>query len=138
MSDIVVTAANVLQDTSTETGTGFATSAIVAGQLIGKSAALGTWAPFDADAAAAAASPTELAIAISSAPGAGQPVNWQKIGDITIGGTVVSGTMYSASVTAGGILIGLPATTTNFVMVGVGISTTKIRLNLKNFAIAAV
>lgn len=139
MADITVTAANVRPDTTKGLVTGLAGGAITAGQLCYQDATLGTWLTFDADTGTPNVN-LVLGIAMNSAPAAAQPVSLQSAAgaDVTIGGTVVSGTSYWASGTAGGISIGLPTTGQNATLVGLGISATKIRLLLNNFATTAV
>jgi len=71
------------------------------------------------------------------AGGDGQPIIIQTDGDITIGATVVVGEIYLVSGAPGAIAPEEDVTVTKFVTVlGVGISTTVIRLNIDPYPVA--
>ncbi len=139
MALVTITPANVRPDTTKGLGRGLAASAIIAGELISQDPTTFLWSKFDADAAAASASSLVLAIAMNSAPGANQPVEYQSDdgAQITAGGTLVAGTAYWASGTAGQYQDAAPDTGDNAVFVGVAKTAALLALCLRNFAVAA-
>ena len=138
MTIVAVTPANVRQDTTKGLVRGLSGAAILAGQLCYQDPTLLTWFPFDADAASASTFLT-LGVAVNSAPAAAQPVSLQSEpgARVTIGGTLVAGTSYWASGTAGSIQDAAPDTADISVFVGVAATTAIITLALRNFAVAA-
>lgn len=101
MTDISITAANVLSTGSADTETGIAGASVTAGQVVYKEAATGQFKLADADHATAEVR-AFYGIALHAAA-AGQPLKVHRGGNITIGATVVAGTAYYVSDTAGGI-----------------------------------
>ncbi|QIO42891.1 hypothetical protein HA464_02105 [Rhizobium leguminosarum bv. trifolii] len=101
MADIVITPANVLAASNAERDQGIAGEAIAAGKAIYLAATTNRWMLADSNSATAEARQAK-AIALNGAS-VGQPVAFQKSGDITIGGTLVAGTAYYLSDTPGGI-----------------------------------
>lgn len=100
MTDIAITAANVLAGSDSTRENGRAGVAITAGQVVYK-ASDGTYKLADTnDSVAAARKPAGIALNGASA---GQPLAVLTKGSITIGGTLVGGTAYYLSGTAGGI-----------------------------------
>lgn len=133
MADISVTAGNVqpAEDAVIRYYTAGAT--ITAGQPVYVNSVTGKVHP----AAASAGGTDELARAVGIAVSGGgdtQRIGVQVAGDITIGGTCASGLVYILSTTAGGISphtdATTPATTELCTVLGVGLSTTKIRLGI--------
>ena len=132
MADITITAANVLRVSGK-------TELVTAGVTVtaGKVGYLDTTdnqynLAINTGATAAAAK----GIALNNAS-AGQPLIIQTTGDITIGGTVVVGTLYTVSSTAGGIEpVGSLESLDEVTPLGVGISTTVITLAIKPSAVA--
>ena len=133
MADLSVTAGSVqpAEDAVVRYYTAGAT--ITAGQPVYVNSVTGRVHP----AAAAAAGSDELARAVGIAVAGGgetQRIGVQVSGDITIGGTCASGLVYIVSGTAGGISphtdATTPATTELCTVLGVGISTTKIRIGI--------
>ncbi|CAI2935027.1 hypothetical protein [Aminobacter niigataensis] len=100
MTDISITAANVVAGENSSRDTGSAGEAITAGQPVYK-AATGKWMLADSNSATAAARKAG-GIALNSAS-LNQPLAVHKAGDITIGGTLTPGVAYYLSDTPGGI-----------------------------------
>jgi len=100
MTDLVVTAANVIKgaDAMIEHGTAGAT--ITAGQPVYLDETTGKFLLSDNNATG---KKTVRGIALNGAA-ANQPLTIQRKGDITIGGTLTAGSRYYLSDTAGGII----------------------------------
>lgn len=101
MADLVITAASVLAASNAERDSGIAGEAITAGKAIYLAATTNRWMLADSNSATAEARQAK-AIALNGAS-TGQPVAFQKSGDITIGATITAGTAYYLSDTPGGI-----------------------------------
>ncbi|MGO8211841.1 hypothetical protein ACC782_33715 [Rhizobium ruizarguesonis] len=101
MADLVITAANVLAASNAERDNGIAGETIAAGKAIYLAATTNRWMLADSNSATVEARQAK-AIALNGAS-VGQPVSFQKSGDITIGATLVAGTAYYLSDTPGGI-----------------------------------
>jgi hypothetical protein len=101
MTDISITAANVLPGAGASLETGTAGEALTAGQAVYKKAADKKWYKADCNSATAEVRVASAIVCTGSA--AGQPVVVQKGGPITIGGTVANGIVYYLSGTPGGI-----------------------------------
>ena len=126
MVDIAITAANVVGDLTKKTAT-TSGATITAGQVV----YLDTTAKL-ADNDDTEAKAVCKGVALNGAS-AGQPVSYQHSGDITIGGTVVVGTIYCVSSTAGGICPFADLDANDYVsIVGVGTSATVITLGRNN------
>ena len=136
MADLTITAASVLPGSNAKKKTGTAGASITAGQTVYLDSSDNKYKLFDADSATAAA--RELAgIALNNAAN-GQPLTVQYEGDITIGATVVAGVTYVGSDTAGGIMPTADVETGDYVtVIGIGISTTQIRMKLIASGVAA-
>lgn len=104
MPDITVTAASVLKGSSPTTITNYnAGETITAGQAVYRKLADNEWYKAQADGTAEESGVgTDLGIALHGSAD-GQPLVVQTGGTITIGATVVAGTEYVVSATAGGI-----------------------------------
>ncbi len=134
MADLTVTAANVLAGANAVKKQVKAAAAITAGQVLYR-AADGRYGVVDSDSATAEAR-IPVGIALNSA-GANQPVLIQTAGDITIGATLVVGTIYVASDTPGGIHPALDLETGDYVtIIGVAISTSVLRLAITHSGVA--
>ena len=135
MAAITITAANVVKDANAEIEYGILGATITAGQVVYKNTSTGKFELADANSATAEVrGPRGVAL---NGGALNQPVAVQYGGDITIGGTAVVGTTYALGSTAGAIVPVADLTTGDYVShIGVGISATKIRLNIKNFGIA--
>lgn len=133
MSDISITAANVLPGTDAYWETGTFGAAVTAGQVVYKLSTDNKFYPAECDTLAKI---DAFGIALVGGS-AGQPAVIQKRGSITIGGTVVVGTIYCLSATLGGICPNADLASTNYVtVIGVGISATVIQLALNTTGIA--
>jgi len=135
MAAISITAANVIKGSDAQTKSGIAGATITAGQSLYKEASTGQLKLADADSATAEVRVLE-GIALHGAS-AGQPIQYQVAGDITIGGTVVTGTIYALGETAGGIIPSADLSSGEYVsIVGVAISASVIRLGIKSYGAA--
>lgn len=101
MTDLTITATNVVGDGSGKRAQGTAGEAITAGQAVYFDTTVNKWKLADSDSATAAAK-TAGGIALNGAA-LNQPVTVQVEGDVTIGATLTKGTAYYLSETAGGI-----------------------------------
>jgi hypothetical protein len=104
MTDISITAANVVAGAGAAISNGIAGATITAGAAVYLDAATtGKWQLADSDAASAAArGQSKIGIALNGAA-LNQPIAVQTEGKITIGGTLVAGTVYVLSDEPGGI-----------------------------------
>jgi hypothetical protein len=100
MTDLVITAANVVAADNAVKETALAGETIAAGKSVYKSASK-KWMLADSNSATAAAK-TAGGIALNSAS-LNQPLTVMKGGDVTIGATLTAGATYFLSDTAGGI-----------------------------------
>lgn len=127
MTDIAITAANVVKGSGSSTESGTAGAAVTAGKLLYKDSATDTWKLADSNSATVAArSPGGIALNDAAS---GQPVQVLTGGNITIGGTVAPGTFYIASANAGGIAPSSDAATGWYpALVGVGVSASVIKV----------
>jgi hypothetical protein len=136
MADLTITAANVVKGADAAVVTRVAGAAITAGQTVYEDPNDGSrFKLCDADAGTATARTTR-GIALNGAA-ANQPLAVQTGGRITIGGTVVPGTVYVQSDTAGGIMPSADLEAGDYVTVlGVGVSATEIDLNIHASGVA--
>lgn len=133
MANLTITAANVAPGTGAKTKSGTAGAAITQGQPVYLDAATITLLPADADVIASAA---VVGIAINAAS-TGQPITYQTSGPITIGATVVTGTAYFASTTAGSVCLESDLSAGDFAtFLGFATSTTVITLDIKASGVA--
>lgn len=133
MADVTITAASVKPDSDAVTGTGTAGVAITAGQVVYLNRTTGKLELADADVLT---SSKVAGIALNNAA-LDQPVTYQTGGTINIGGTVVVGTVYVASPTAGGVAPWADLLAADFVSIlGVASTTGKIKLAIFNTDIA--
>ncbi|MBR1230207.1 hypothetical protein JQ600_35520 [Bradyrhizobium sp. AUGA SZCCT0176] len=127
MTDLSVTAANVLPGAGATTDRGLAGGTITAGMTVYK-AADGTIVAADADSATVLAR-TPIGVALNSAS-AGQPVDYQKSGSITIGATMTAGVTYYQSGGAGLICPLADVSSSEYLcIVGIATSTTVLKLS---------
>lgn len=101
MTDLVVTAANVIAGSNSSSTTGVAGETIAAGKAVYLSSTTKKWMLADSNSATAEARQAK-GIALNGAS-LNQPISVHKEGDLTIGATVVAGTAYYLSDTPGGI-----------------------------------
>lgn len=100
MSDISITAANVLKGTNAVTENGHAGETITAGQAVYLDATTNKYKLADANGAAALRVPRGIALNGASD---GQPLQVQTRGSIAIGATLTAGVTYYLSSDPGGI-----------------------------------
>ena len=131
MADISFTAATAIRDSGDfEVGTSGAS--IAAGEVVYLDSATNTYKEAINTSEAAAAA-TGIALTTSFT---GQPVVIQTSGTMTFGGTVVVGEVYMVSGTAGGIAPEADVVSADYVtLLGVGISATQVKLNVKPYAV---
>lgn len=101
MSDLSVTAANVLAGEGATKETGIAGAAITAGQTVFKDSADGKYKLADSNHATAA-NRVPRGVALNTA-GTGQPLQIATKGPVTIGATLTAGVSYYQSDSPGGI-----------------------------------
>jgi hypothetical protein len=101
MTDIAITAANVVKGSNATIEQGTAGATITAGQVVYKAAATGKYGLADCDSATAEVK-VPRGIALNGASD-GQPLAIIRSGSVTIGGTLTPGTAYYLSPVAGGI-----------------------------------
>lgn len=102
MTDISVTAANVVAGSNAKKTPGVAGATITAGQTVYRAAASGKFLLADSDSATAEVR-LPAGIALNGASD-GQPLTVQTEGDINVGATLVVGKTYVLSDTPGGIM----------------------------------
>lgn len=133
MAVLAITAANVAKGARANTKNGTAGAAITQGQPVYLDSVTGNLFPADADVLTSAA---VVGIALNAAA-TGQPVTYQTSGPITIGATVVTGTAYYASTTAGGVCLESDLASGDFAtFLGFATSTTVITLDIKASGVA--
>ncbi len=127
MAELSITAANVLKGTNGVEEAGTAAETITAGALVYR-AADGLIYKTDADSATVAAR-TPRGVALNGAS-AGQPIDIQLRGDITIGATLTAGlTYYVSGATAGAICVLADVGATEYLcIVGIAKSTSVLSL----------
>jgi len=132
MADLTITPASVATSLGSQVSATAGVS-IAAGQAVYLDSTTNTLKLADADAAASAA---VVGIAVNSGS-AGQPVTYQPVGLITIGATVVTGTAYYLSSTAGGVCLESDLVSGDYVtFLGIATSTTVIALNIVQSSVA--
>lgn len=103
MTDISITAANVVQGSGAVTEHGTSGATITAGKVVYKAAATKKWMLADSnDATAEVRGADGLGIALNGAS-LNQPITVLTHGPLTIGGTLTAGVAYYLSDTPGGI-----------------------------------
>jgi len=123
MTDLSITAANVLPGTGAETENGNLGVAVTAGQVLYKKSTDGLWYLADNNAGTAEVR-TAVGIALNGG-GIGQPVRVLRSGPCTIGATLTAGVAYYLSDTAGGICPVADLSTGEYpCLVGIATSTT--------------
>lgn len=127
MADITITVASVLPSANAVRSWGTAGAAITAGQALYRDTADSNKLKL-ADANGVSPANDLEGVALHNAS-AGQPIEYQTGGDITIGGTVVKGTVYVLSATPGGIAPAADLAAGHTVnLIGVAGSTTEIKM----------
>lgn len=134
MSDVVVTAGEVLVDAGTVKASGIAGASITAGQALYLDTATDTWKLADANGAAALN--VLGGIALNSAS-SGQPIFVATDGTLDPGFTVTVAAVYVLSANAGGIApVADLAQGWKTSIVGVGITASQLRLKIYNSLVA--
>jgi hypothetical protein len=130
MADLTITAANVIADPGAKIAQKVAAAAITAGASVYLSSETGKVGLYDADVAGDAS--VLYGVAVNGAA-VGQVVCVAIDGTLAIGAIVAVGTLYLGSDTAGGIRPVADLNSGDAVgVLGVGISTSKIALNIWN------
>lgn len=101
MTDISITAANVVAGGNAAKESGVAGETVAAGKAVYRASATRKWMLADSNSGTAEAR-RAVGIALNTAS-LNQPLTVQKAGDITIGATVTAGTAYYLSDAPGGI-----------------------------------
>lgn len=130
MTDVSITAANVQKGANAVVENGIAGATITAGQVVYKEASTGKFKLTDSDSGTAEAK-AAYGIALNGAAD-GQPLAVQKGGKITIGGTLVAGSAYYASETAGGIQPAADVATEDVVFLGHALTAAILDLKISN------
>ena len=134
MADLTITAASVAAGANAALVNQYLAGAtITQGQAVYVDSTTNTVKLADADALASSAA-TGIAL---NAASAGQPITYQRYGNITIGATVAVGVAYYVSTTAGAICLESDLSTGNFPhFLGFATSTTVIALDPKACGVA--
>lgn len=128
MSDLSITAANVLAGTDSTAEWGTAGATITAGKSVYYDEASGKWKLADCDdATAAVRMSVKGGIALNGASD-GQPLKVLRSGDITIGASLTAGVAYYLSKTAGGIAPLADISGGTVVLIGVAHSTSVLNV----------
>lgn len=135
MAALTITASNVKPGPNAVIEHGLTAVAVTAGQVAYVAAATAKFGLTDADSATAEVR-TVKGIALHAAA-ADQPLAVQTDGLITIGATLVPGTAYFSSATAGGIAPAADNTSGVYpTFLGFAVSTTQIDLNIVSAGVA--
>lgn len=130
MTDISITAANVVAASDASRAIGVAGAAITAGQAVYLASATKKWMLADADSATAEARKAG-GIALNGAA-LNQPLAVATSGDVTIGGTLVAGTAVYVSGTPGGLCPVADVATGDYpCIVGMAKSATVLAINIQ-------
>lgn len=135
MADLTVTATSVLPGTTgADFEMGVAGATVTAGQTVYLDTSTNTYKLADANASALTAVVRGVALHGASS---GQPLRIQRAGVYTAGATVVVGTVYVQSATAGGIAPAADLTTGYYTSVlGVGVTASTLGLSIYNSGVA--
>jgi len=129
LADLVITAASVVPGTNSTRDIGTAGETITAGQPIYLSSTTNKWMKSDNNGTGTR---QVHGIALNGAS-LNQPVSIHKAGDITIGATLVAGTDYWLSATAGGICPRADVTTgMDTIQIGIAKSTTVLAVDIQD------
>jgi len=128
MTDISITAANVVAVSGAQTTQGFALATITAGQVVYRDATTQNFGLADNNGSTATRTPVGIAL---NGAAANQPLTVLTFGSITIGGTLTAGVAYYLSDTPGGICpvadIGSGETAT---LIGIATSTAILKVDI--------
>lgn len=127
MTDLSITATDVVKGSNAIVANGTAGATITAGEVVYLDATSGKWKLADNDLAAAK---NPGGIALNGASD-GQPLAVLTSGDLTIGATLTAGTAYYLSATAGGICpVGDLTTGDNVAQIGIAKSTSILAVKI--------
>lgn len=130
MTDLTITAANVIAGGDAVTELGKAGATIVAGQVCYKEASTGKFKLTDTNSGTAEAK-AAYGIALNGAAD-GQPLVVQKAGSITLGSVLTAGSAYYASETPGGIQPAADVATEAVVFLGIATTASALKLGILN------
>lgn len=131
MTDLVITAANVVAGNTATIVSGFAEAAITAGQVVYLNPTTGKYNLADVNSATAAVR-NAVGIALNNAAN-GQPIDVCTKGPVTIGAAILAGVAYYASGTPGGIRPVADNVTGDYTcLLGIGASTTVLNVNIQS------
>lgn len=136
MADLAITVAQVMPSTGAKYGWGLAGEVITQGEPLYLKASDGALWATDADASASADC---VGIAMTGAAAAGACVLYQYDGDIDLGAgaSAAAGQVYIVSATAGKIGLEAELAAADYMTIlGVGIGSNKLRLNIEASGIA--
>lgn len=133
MADMAITAANVIPVAGYNFTDGVAGETVTAGQLVYLKSSDSKYWLVDNDAAATAGL---VGMALNGAA-AGQPVRILTGGSVNPGGTVVVGTIYGTSSTAGGLAPSTDFASGDYVSIfGIGTTSSNIAVDIQNSGVA--
>ena len=135
MTDVSITAANVIRGANSKMEHGQAGASITAGQVVYRDAADGEYKLADSDSGTAAVrSPRGIALNNGAD---GQPLTIHRSGLITIGGTLTPGVAYYLSDTPGGIAPYADLATGDYpTFIGMAVSTTVLNVSFNESGVA--
>ena len=135
MADLSITAANVVAGAYSRSEAGVLGEAGTAGQVVYKKASDGKFWLADADSTTAEIRQPDGILLNGGA--AGQPCKVLTQGDITIGGTLVAGSVYYLSPTPGGIGLIAEVLTGDYIcMIGIAHSTSVLNVAINYTGVA--
>ncbi|MCA0025476.1 MULTISPECIES: hypothetical protein [unclassified Mesorhizobium] len=135
MTDLVITAANVVAGANAETETGAAGEAITAGQPVYRSSTTKKLMKAHSNGASAEIR-TPIGVALNGGA-VDQPIKVQKGGDVTIGATLTPGVAYYLSDTPGGICPVADIGTGEYVcLIGLAKSASVLALDIRYTGVA--
>lgn len=135
MTDIVITAANVIAGSNASVVQGTLGATVTAGQVLYKDDTDSHWKLADSNSATVAAR-TPQGIALNGGS-AGQPVRVHLSGDVTIGAALTAGVAYYLSDTPGGICPVADVGTGEYSsIIGIAASTSVLKVNITSSGVA--
>lgn len=135
MTDLSITAANVVAGSNAEVDSGIAGEAITAGQAVYVSSSTNRVMKGDSNSATAEARKAK-GIALNGAA-AGQPVDYIKSGDLTVGAVLTANVPYFMSDTPGGVCpIADVGAGEYLCQLGIAKSTTVLAVNIQATGVA--
>jgi len=128
MVDLTITAASVQHAVGASLVTGVSGAAITPGDSLYLSATKQLTPALHSGTAAQAAA---VGIAVSGAPGAGQPITYQTAGNVDLGATLTTGVTYVVGAAAGGIAPDSDAGASDFpTVLGVATTTSNLKMGI--------